>query len=185
MRWVTASALTTWKNTPGCSVSAPTPALTVQEVRPTAWWQIRRYKEKVYGEDWYLSETFDAAIGQGFQLATPIQMATVMGVIANGGQSLPALPCQSHGLSRRRNTIKTFSPEEVATVPISERTLNLIRSALYDVARPGGTAGLCIRRLSPSLSPARPVPPKIPHGDDDTAGLWPTPPLTTRPLWLP
>ncbi len=26
----------------------------------------RQYKEEVYGEEWYLSETFDAAIGQGF-----------------------------------------------------------------------------------------------------------------------
>lgn len=32
-----------------------------------------------------LSETFDASIGQGFQLTTPIQMATVISMVANGG----------------------------------------------------------------------------------------------------
>jgi cell division protein FtsI/penicillin-binding protein 2 len=38
------------------------------------WLQINDTK-KVYDEDWVISETFDAAIRQGFQLATPIQMA--------------------------------------------------------------------------------------------------------------
>ena len=32
----------------------------------------RAYKRKVYEDDWYLSETFDAAIGQGFNLVTPL-----------------------------------------------------------------------------------------------------------------
>ena len=30
------------------------------------------YKRKVYDEDWYLGETFDAAIGQSFTLADTI-----------------------------------------------------------------------------------------------------------------
>lgn len=30
----------------------------------------KAYKRKVFEDDWYLSETFDAAIGQGFNLAT-------------------------------------------------------------------------------------------------------------------
>ncbi|HBS57939.1 MAG TPA: penicillin-binding protein 2, partial [Firmicutes bacterium] len=45
----------------------------------------RAYKKKVYDEDWYLSETMDAAIGQGFQLLTPIQMCSLVSQIANGG----------------------------------------------------------------------------------------------------
>lgn len=45
----------------------------------------KAYKEKVYHEDWYLAETLDAAIGQGFNLVTPLQAAMVMSEIANGG----------------------------------------------------------------------------------------------------
>ncbi|MBB5337037.1 penicillin-binding protein 2 [Pectinatus brassicae] len=45
----------------------------------------KEYKRKVYKQDWYLSETLDAAIGQGFNLVTPLQAAMVMSEIANGG----------------------------------------------------------------------------------------------------
>ena len=47
----------------------------------------RRYKEKNFEDgEWYLSETFDAAIGQGFNLVTPLQAAMVMGEIAADGK---------------------------------------------------------------------------------------------------
>ncbi|SMC83089.1 penicillin-binding protein 2 [Sporomusa malonica] len=99
----------------------------------------RRYKEKVYGEDWYLSETFDAAIGQGFQLTTPLQMAMVIGQIANGGHRYkPNLVSKITGYNG--DVIKTFAPEEIGQVSISNSTLNLIRESLREVAQEGGTA---------------------------------------------
>lgn len=99
----------------------------------------RRYKEKVYGEDWYLSETFDAAIGQGFQLATPLQMLQIISQVANGGHRFkPHLV--SKILAPDGNVVKTFEPEEVGQVQLSERTLSLIRQSLREVAAEGGTA---------------------------------------------
>ncbi|HEY3425113.1 MAG TPA: penicillin-binding protein 2 [Negativicutes bacterium] len=100
----------------------------------------RLYKEKVYNEDWYLSETFDAAIGQGFQLATPLQMAVVLSEIANGGHRYrPYLVSKIN--TPNGETIKTFGPEEVGQIVISDKTLNLIRDSLREVAQEGGTAG--------------------------------------------
>ncbi len=99
----------------------------------------QRYKEKVYGEDWYLSETFDAAIGQGFQLTTPLQMAVVISEIANGGHRYrPNLV--SKITSTSGETLTTFGPEEVGRVTISDSTLTLIRESLREVAQEGGTA---------------------------------------------
>ena len=124
----------------------------------------RAYKEKVYGEDWYLSETFDAAIGQGFNLATPLQMAIVMEQIANGGHRYrPHLV--SKIVSAGGETIKTFVPEEVGSVAISARTLTLIREALHDVALPGGTAAHIFEGFPVSLA-GKTGTAENPHGTD-------------------
>lgn len=124
----------------------------------------RRYKEKVYGEDWYLSETFDAAIGQGFQLATPLQMATVMSEVANGGHRYRPYLVSSL-LSPKGETVKTFGPEEVGRVPIADRNLNLIRSALRDVAAPGGTAAWVFEGFPVAVA-GKTGTAENPHGDD-------------------
>lgn len=101
----------------------------------------RRYKEKVYGEDWYLSETFDAAIGQGFQLATPLQVAQLISEIANGGHRYQ--PYLVSKITDNNGTvIKNFAPVEKGRVDLSPSTLNLIRESLRDVAKEGGTAAV-------------------------------------------
>jgi penicillin-binding protein 2 len=100
----------------------------------------RRYKEKVYEEEWYLSETFDAAIGQGFQLTSPLQVASIMCQIANGGhQYRPFLV--SKITKPNGEVLKSFEPEEVGKINISDTTLSLIRESLRQVAQEGGTAG--------------------------------------------
>ncbi|HMM19826.1 MAG TPA: penicillin-binding protein 2 [Selenomonadales bacterium] len=124
----------------------------------------RRYKEKVYGEDWYLSETFDAAIGQGFQLATPLQMAMVMSEVANGGHRYrPYLVSKIVAMDGA--TLKTFQPEEVGSVKISSRNLNLIRDALADVAKPGGTAAYVFDGFPIAIA-GKTGTAENPHGDD-------------------
>jgi penicillin-binding protein 2 len=124
----------------------------------------RKYKEKVFGEDWYLSETFDAAIGQGFQLVTPLQAAMVMSEIANGGHRYrPYLV--SKILSPDGATVKTFQPEELGSIKISDRNLNLIRDALHDVALPGGTAAYIFDKFPISIA-GKTGTAENPHGDD-------------------
>ncbi|VBB07865.1 Hypothetical protein LUCI_3130 [Lucifera butyrica] len=100
----------------------------------------RAYKKKVYKEDWYLSETFDAAIGQGFQLTTPIQLAMLISEVANGGHRYRPY-IVSKITAPNGEIVKEFAPEELGMVNTSEGTLNLIRDALKEVAQEGGTAG--------------------------------------------
>ncbi len=104
----------------------------------------KRYKEKNYGEDWYLSETFDAAIGQGFQLTTPLQVAVMLSQIANGGHRYR--PYLVSKIAEANGEItKTFEPEEVGKITITPSTLNLLRESLRDVALEGGTGAEAFR----------------------------------------
>ena len=124
----------------------------------------KAYKEKVYGEDWYLSETFDAAIGQGFQLATPLQVAQIMEQIANGGHRYrPYLVSKMTG--NNGETLKSFSPEETGRVDISPRTLNLICESLRDVAKEGGTAGSIFQNFPIQIA-GKTGTAENPHGSD-------------------
>lgn len=124
----------------------------------------RRYKEKVYEEEWYLSETFDAAIGQGFQLASPLQVATVMSQIANGGRRYrPYLV--SKMTNQTGDVVKAFDPEEVGKVNISEANLSLIRDALREVAQEGGTAGQLFHDFPVTIA-GKTGTAENPHGSD-------------------
>lgn len=124
----------------------------------------RKYKEKVYEEEWYLSETFDAAIGQGFQLVTPIQMASLISQIANGGKRYRPYVV-SRLVSPNGDTVQDFQPEVLGTIPLSDKTLTAIRTALRDVSTDAGTAGYIFNGFSvPIASKTSTV--ENPHGDD-------------------
>lgn len=125
----------------------------------------QRYKKKVYEEDWVLSETFDAAIGQGFHLATPLQMAIVTSMAANGGHRFRPYLVSKMVSPITGETIKSFEPEELGTIPMSAKTLAAIRSGLHDVVSPTGTAGYIFEGFPVPIA-GKTSTAENPHGDD-------------------
>lgn len=100
-----------------------------------------QYKLKVFHQDWYLGETMDAAIGQSFNLTTPIQMAMVYASIANGG--FRYRPYLVNRIDKLDGTpLKIYSPEQTGTLPVSKTTLDDIHKALRMVMTKDGTGGL-------------------------------------------
>ena len=97
------------------------------------------YKKKVFDDEWYLGDTFNTAIGQGFTLATPLQVAEMLSAVATDGKRY-----KPHLVSKILNddgsVAKTFEPEEEGKLPISESTLKLIQEGLEAVTESGGTA---------------------------------------------
>ncbi len=99
----------------------------------------KEYKMKVYEEEWYLSETFDAAIGQGFNLVTPLQAAMVMGEIAaNGKRFKPHLVKKI--LTQDGELIKEFTPELSGTLDVSPEIIKLVQDGLHEVTKTGTAA---------------------------------------------
>jgi penicillin-binding protein 2 len=95
---------------------------------PTSDWKLRRF-----GEKWMGGETVSASIGQGYNLATPLQMAVVYAALANGGR-VPAPRLVLDG--------EAGAPEAGERIPVAEEDLARIREALAAVVEePGGTGG--------------------------------------------
>lgn len=101
----------------------------------------KAYKRKVFEDDWYLSETFDAAIGQGFNLATPLQMAVVLSEIANGGVRYK--PYLVQAIMKPDGTVlEKFQPEVVKKLDIKPEIIALIQDGLRDVTKVGTAASI-------------------------------------------
>ena len=98
------------------------------------------YKKKVFEQDWYLGETMDAAIGQSYNLTTPLQMAMVYASLANGGfRYQPYLVSRVDNLDGTPQ--KIFSPNKLGALPVSKSTLDDIYTGLRMVMSKDGTGG--------------------------------------------
>jgi penicillin-binding protein 2 len=101
---------------------------------PTSAW-----KERRFGEPWVRGETVSAAIGQGFDLTTPLQLAVAYAAIVNGGKIVrPRLVL--HSQDALGNAREGPEPEVLGTVPVEPEYLAMVRDALVGVVNePHGT----------------------------------------------
>lgn len=103
---------------------------------PDPAWKMRYSR---YGT-WGLGDTLNTAIGQGFLLATPLQIAILTAYVANGGDLLePQL------VSHRRNDKGDliWRPGRVVreSIPVSPETVQLVQESMRQVVNElGGTA---------------------------------------------
>lgn len=90
------------------------------------------WKRTVIGKPWYGGETVIAGIGQGFVLATPLQLAVMTARIASGRAIMPRIALPETEAAEEPASPLEFDREHVA----------LVRAAMTAVVNePGGTAG--------------------------------------------
>jgi penicillin-binding protein 2 len=93
----------------------------------------QEWKRKTFKEPWQLGETLVAGIGQGYILATPLQLCVLAARIAGGKKVNPRLV---HSLGA-----ETLRREEPEALPFSPDSLEAVRQAMIATANePGGTA---------------------------------------------
>ena len=102
---------------------------------PTAKWKKRRF-----GEAWQDGETLSLAIGQSFNLTTPLQLARMVAVVANKGRLVtPTLVKAVYPPARSQPVPEP--PGVISRVPIKKEYLDLIHQGLVAVVNePHGTA---------------------------------------------
>lgn len=94
---------------------------------PTSEWKKRRYDEP-----WYAGETLSVAIGQGYVLTTPLQMANVAAMVANGGKNYrPQYVGRVEAPGGE--VVEQLEPDLVGDAGLRRSTLHQIREALRDV----------------------------------------------------
>lgn len=95
---------------------------------PTSAWKKRRY-----GKAWQGGETLSIAIGQGFNLVTPLQMAVFTAAIGNGGTLYRPRILKSTQVYNEEKTKETRRPDIMGGLPASKKTLELIRKGMENV----------------------------------------------------
>lgn len=102
---------------------------------PTSEWKKRRFKEP-----WQEGETISVAIGQGFNLTTPLQLARMVSVVANGGRLVTPMLVKAV-ISPDGNKRVPEPPGVSSRVDMKPADLDLIAKGLVGVVNePHGTA---------------------------------------------
>jgi penicillin-binding protein 2 len=98
----------------------------------------REWKMAVHGVSWQLGETLVIGIGQGYVLTTPLQLATMVSRIANGGIAItPHIVRQITRDNQREAPVRESPP----TLGISPAHLAIVKQGMNDVTNhPRGTA---------------------------------------------
>lgn len=103
---------------------------------PTAEWKKRRT-----GEPWQQGENLSVIIGQGYNLATPLQMARMVAAVVNGGYLYKPFIARQV-TDAEGEPIETYEPQLVRRLDIAPESLELVKQALAGVvSEPGGTGG--------------------------------------------
>jgi penicillin-binding protein 2 len=93
------------------------------------------WKRKVRHQPWYPGDTCQMAIGQSDCLVTPVQMARVVAVIANGGELVTP-----HVILRVEGEDTPAPTRGGRPLGLRPETIEAIRAGMKAVVAPGGTA---------------------------------------------
>jgi penicillin-binding protein 2 len=97
---------------------------------PSAEWKKARYEKSaklVERPDWTESDTLNTAIGQGFVIVNPLQLAVMVSRVASGLDIQPHLTLQKRPPSK--------------PLPFPKEHFETVRSGMWEVVNGAGTAG--------------------------------------------
>jgi penicillin-binding protein 2 len=113
---------------------------------PTKRWKRERFKEA-----WQGGETISLSIGQGFVLATPLQLIRAYSAIANGGILYkPRLITRI--VTAEGDIVREVLPEKESTIALHKKTLKALRHALWGAVNEDHGTGWALKREGRDVS---------------------------------
>lgn len=105
---------------------------------PTQAW-----KRRVHSEPWSTGDDYNAGVGQGYVLSTPLQQAQMAAVIANGG--FLYRPTMVHHITNDVGEIvRDFEAEVLEAVDVDREYIDVIAEGMWLVNQEGGTGASLI-----------------------------------------
>lgn len=98
----------------------------------------KKVKREIWDEDWRLGDTFNAAIGQGFNLTTPIQLSVMLSIVANGGTKYQPYLVDSI-INSDGSLFEKPKRAEGKHIDVSQQTIDYIRMGMSATTQEGGT----------------------------------------------
>lgn len=91
----------------------------------------KAWKKKRFGEAWQQGETLISGIGQGYILTTPLQLATMVARLANGG----------YEVKPTFTKLTNYDKEHLKRIDINPAFVDMVKQGMFEVVNvPGGTA---------------------------------------------
>ena len=99
----------------------------------------KQWKQDKFDEPWYLGDTYNLSIGQGFLLATPIQAAQMTSYFANNG-----IAYQPHFIKKigQIEEDQIYEPKITLTNMVSSDNLNIVRQGMRMAVKSGTAKSL-------------------------------------------
>lgn len=93
---------------------------------PDKAWKLRRF-----GEPWQQGESLISGIGQGYILTTPLQLATMVARVANGG----------YEVKPTFTKLTNYEKDHIKRINVNPNYIDMVKEGMYEVVNiPGATA---------------------------------------------
>jgi penicillin-binding protein 2 len=99
-----------------------------------------QWKRQLYAESWTTGDSYNMGIGQGYMLATPLQVLVSAATVANGGtvvqpQIVYQIADAAGGLQR------DFAPKAARELPLADGVIEIVQQGMWSAVNgPNGTA---------------------------------------------
>lgn len=100
------------------------------------------YKQDVFQQIWYPGDTLQMAIGQSFNVFTPLQIANLTATVANGGTCYKPHLTKFIRSSRDGSIVNEFKPEVTGKIDMSKETYEAVTYGMYLGSREGTSSAV-------------------------------------------
>ena len=109
-----------------------------------------QWKRQLYAESWTTGDSYNMSIGQGFVLATPLQVLVSTAAVANGGKVMqPQVVYQitdaANGLQR------DFTPHVTRELPLDEGIIEVVQQGMWAVVNAPNGTGYAMKSSNPNI----------------------------------